>query len=81
MIDDAAWLFLLLQIFFFDLLGADNAIIIALACRRLPAEDTRRAVLFGAIGAILLRLGMILFANALLGVPLVKLMALGRSSS
>ena len=74
MIDTAGWLFLLLQIFFVDLLlGADNAIVIALACRRLPPEDTRRAVLFGAAGAIVLRLVMILFANALLGVPLVKL--------
>src|SRR5271166_6884975 len=74
MIDAANWLFLLLQIFFVDLLlGGDNAIVIALACRRLPPEDTRRAVLFGAIGAIALRLVMILFANALLGIPLVKL--------
>ncbi len=74
MIDTAAWLFLLLQIFFVDLLlGADNAIVIALACRRLPPEDTRRAVLLGAAGAIALRLVMILFANALLAVPLVKL--------
>ncbi len=74
MIDAAGWLFLLLQVFFVDLLlGADNAIVIALACRRLPPEDTRRAVLVGAIGAIVLRLVMILFANALLGVPLVKL--------
>jgi len=74
MINVAGWLFLLLQVFFVDLLlGADNAIVIALACRRLPPEDTRRAVLLGAIGAIALRLVMILFANALLGVPLVKL--------
>ena len=74
MIDTAGWLFLLLQIFFVDLmLGADNAVVIALACRRLPPEDTRRAVLIGAVGAIVLRLVMILFANALLGVPLVKL--------
>jgi len=74
MIDAADWLFLLLQVFFVDLLlGADNAIVIALACRRLPPEDTRRAVLLGAGGAIVLRLVMILFANALLGVPLVKL--------
>jgi YjbE family integral membrane protein len=74
MIDAVNWLFLLLQIFFVDLLlGADNAIVIALACRRLPPQDTRRAVLVGAIGAIALRLVMILFANALLGVPLVKL--------
>ncbi len=74
MIDAVGWLFLLLQIFFVDLLlGADNAIVIALACRRLPPEDTRRAVLLGAAGAIVLRLVMILFANTLLGVPLVKI--------
>ncbi len=74
MTDIAASLFLLLQIFFVDLLlGADNAIVIAMACGRLEPEDTRRAVLFGAAGAIMLRLAMLLFANALLGVPLVKL--------
>ncbi len=55
------------------MLGADNAIVIALACRRLPLQDARRAVAFGAAGAIVLRLAMVLFANALLGVPLVKL--------
>jgi YjbE family integral membrane protein len=73
-IDSASWFFLLLQVFFVDLLlGADNAIVIALACRRLPPRDARRAVAFGAAGAIVLRLSMVLFANALLGVPLVKL--------
>jgi YjbE family integral membrane protein len=73
-IDSASWFFLLLQVFFVDLLlGADNAIVIALACRRLPLQDARRAVAFGAAGAIVLRLAMVLFANALLGVPLVKL--------
>ena len=70
----AASLFLLMQIFFVDLLlGADNAVVIALACSRLRPEDTRRAVVLGAGGAIALRLVMILFANALLAVPLVKL--------
>jgi YjbE family integral membrane protein len=73
-IDGASWFFLLLQVFFVDLLlGADNAIVIALACRRLPPQDARRAVAVGAGGAIVLRLAMVLFANALLGVPLVKL--------
>jgi YjbE family integral membrane protein len=72
--DGAAWIFLLLQVFFVDLLlGADNAIVIALACRRLPPADAPRAVALGAAGAIVLRLSMVLFANALLGVPLVKL--------
>jgi YjbE family integral membrane protein len=74
LIDGAAWIFILLQIFFVDLLlGADNAIVIALACRKLPPKGARQAVLLGAIGAIVLRLVLILFANALLSVPLVKL--------
>lgn len=74
MTDAAGSLFLLLQIFFVDLLlGADNAIVIALACGRLRSEDTRRAIVLGAGGAIVLRLVMLMFADALLGVPLVKL--------
>jgi|SRR5271166_203622 len=73
MTDLAGWIFLLLQIFFLDLvLGADNAVVIALACGRLPPEEMKRAAAFGALGAIALRLCMILFANLLLGVPLVK---------
>ena len=76
MIDGAAWIVVLVQIFCVDLLlGADNAVVIALACSRLPAEETRRAVMLGAVGAIALRLGMLAFANALLDVPLVKLIA------
>jgi YjbE family integral membrane protein len=75
-IDGAAWIVVLVQIFCVDLLlGADNAVVIALACTRLPAEETRRAVMLGAVGAIALRLGMLAFANALLDVPLVKLVA------
>ncbi len=76
MIVSASWLFLLAQVFFVDLLlGADNAIVIALACRRLSAQDAGRALALGAGGAIVLRLFLVLFANALLGVPLVKLVA------
>jgi YjbE family integral membrane protein len=76
LIDGAAWIVVLVQILCVDLLlGADNAVVIALACSRLPAEETRRAVMLGAVGAIALRLGMLAFANALLEVPLVKLVA------
>jgi len=75
-IDGVAWVVVLVQIFCLDLLlGADNAVVIALACSRLPPEQTRRAVMLGAVGAIALRLGMLAFANALLDVPLVKLVA------
>ena len=69
MIDGAGWIVVLVQILCVDLLlGADNAVVIALACLRLPAEETRRAVMLGAVGAIALRLGMLAFANALLDV-------------
>jgi YjbE family integral membrane protein len=74
--DAAAWIVVLLQVFCVDLLlGTDNALVIALACSRLPAAETRQAVMLGAVGAIALRLGMLAFANALLVVPLVKLIA------
>jgi YjbE family integral membrane protein len=74
--DGVARIVVLAQILCIDLLlGADNAVAIALACARLPAEETRRAVVLGAVGAIALRLGMLAFANALLDVPLVKLIA------
>jgi YjbE family integral membrane protein len=76
LIDGAAWIVVLVQILCVDLLlGADNAVVVALACSRLPADETRRAVMLGAVGAIALRLCMLAFANALLEVPLVKLIA------
>ena len=74
MSDVAGWLFVLLQIFFVDLLlGTDNAVVIAFTCSKLPLKVARPAVLLGAVGAIGLRLVMILFANVLLGIPFVKL--------
>ena len=43
--DVAAWLVIPVQIFFVDLLlGADNALLIALACRSLGPEETRKAI-------------------------------------
>lgn len=73
--DGAAWLVIPVQIFFVDLLlGADNAVLIALACRSLGPEDARKAIVFGAGGAILLRLVLTVVASSLLALPLVKLM-------
>ncbi len=70
----AAWLVIPVQIFFVDLLlGADNALLIALACRSLGPEETRRAILLGTGGAILLRLVVTVLASSLLALPLVKL--------
>jgi YjbE family integral membrane protein len=70
----AGWIGVVIQIFFVDLLlGADNALIIGLACRSLRPEDARAATFLGAGGAIALRLALTTVATSLLGVPLVKL--------
>jgi YjbE family integral membrane protein len=54
------------------LLGGDNAVVIALACRNLPDAQRMRGVLWGTAGAILLRIVLIVFAVALLDVPFLK---------
>ena len=62
------------QIIIIDiLLGGDNAVVIALACRNLPASQRTKGILWGTAGAIILRVILIAFAVALLKVPLVKL--------
>jgi YjbE family integral membrane protein len=54
------------------LLGGDNAVVIALACRKLPASQRMQGVLWGTVGAIVLRVVLIAFAVALLDVPFLK---------
>ena len=62
------------QIIMIDiLLGGDNAIVIALACRNLPPELRRRGILWGTAGAIALRVVLIFFAMSLLALPYLKL--------
>ena len=73
-VDSPNWLFTPFQILLVDLLlGADNALVIALACRSLPAAEMRRAASLGIAGAIALRLAMTMVATSLLALPLVKL--------
>lgn len=55
------------------LLGGDNAVVIALACRKLPSAQRMQGVLWGTAGAIALRVVLIIFAVALLDVPFLKL--------
>jgi YjbE family integral membrane protein len=62
------------QIILIDiLLGGDNAVVIALACRNLPPKQRRLGVIWGSAGAIILRVILISFAVALLDVPALKL--------
>ncbi|WP_179403498.1 TerC family protein [Burkholderia guangdongensis] len=54
------------------LLGGDNAVVIALACRNLAPAQRMRGVLWGTAGAIVLRVALIAFAVVLLDVPFLK---------
>jgi YjbE family integral membrane protein len=61
------------QIILIDiLLGGDNAVVIALACRNLPAKQRMQGILWGTAGAIALRVALIAFALTLLSVPFLK---------
>ncbi|WP_374317887.1 TerC family protein [Aquabacterium sp.] len=55
------------------LLGGDNAVVIALACRNLPADLRRQGIVWGTLGAIALRVVLIFFALTLLSLPYLKL--------
>ena len=55
------------------LLSGDNAVVIALACRNLPPKQRRWGVIWGAVGAIVLRIILTFFAVKLLQLPYLKL--------
>ncbi|MDR5756089.1 TerC family protein [Caballeronia sp. LZ035] len=54
------------------LLGGDNAVVIALACRNLPDRQRTRGIVLGTLGAIILRVVLIAFAVLLLDIPFLK---------
>ncbi len=54
------------------LLGGDNAVVIALACRKLDHKRRLQGIVWGTVGAIALRVVLIAFALALLGIPYLK---------
>ena len=63
----------LFQIVLIDiLLGGDNAVVIALACRNLPKQQRMQGILWGTAGAIILRVVLIFFALTLLDLPFLK---------
>jgi YjbE family integral membrane protein len=65
-----AWWSALLAIILIDLvLAGDNAIVIALAARRLPPQLQKRAIVWGTVGAIVVRSAMTLGVVWLLKVP------------
>src|SRR5216684_6392060 len=56
------------------LLSGDNALVIALAVRALPARKRIVGQLWGAIGAVVLRLVFVAIVSVLLRVPLLQLL-------
>jgi len=72
--DASTFLLAVLQIIMIDiLLGGDNAVVIALACRKLPPAQRTKGILWGTAGAIVLRVILIFFALQLLSIPFLKL--------
>ena len=70
----AAFWIAVLQIILIDiLLGGDNAVVIALACRKLPDAQRKKGIFWGVVGAIGLRIVMIFFALQLLAIPWLKI--------
>lgn len=66
----AAWWSALMAIVLIDLvLAGDNAIVIALAARQLPAHLKKKAILWGTIGAIVVRSVMTVGVVWLLKIP------------
>jgi YjbE family integral membrane protein len=63
-----------MQIIAIDIvLGGDNAVVIALASRRLPEAQRKLAIFWGVFGAIALRVVLIFFALKLLAIPYLKI--------
>ncbi len=67
------WVALLQIIMINIVLSGDNAIVIALASRSLPPAQQKKAIIFGSVGAIVLRIVLTFFAVVLLNQPYLKL--------
>jgi len=72
-VTQAFWIGLLKIIGVNIILSGDNAVVIALAARSLPAKQQKQAIFWGAGAAIVLRIILTLFAVVLLTLPWLKL--------
>ena len=62
------------QIILIDIvLSGDNAVVIALACRNLSAEQRRFGIFWGVAGAVSLRVVLTVFAALVMNMPWLKL--------
>lgn len=67
------FIIILAQIVMIDLLlGGDNAVVIALACRKLPPHLQKKAIVIGTLGAVVARVILLIIAVKLLALPWLK---------
>jgi len=71
--DAAFWAALLSIIIANILLSGDNAVVIALASRNLPADQQKKAIFWGSAAAIVLRVILTITAVQLLSLPYLKI--------
>src|SRR5262245_54268621 len=71
--DPVFWTALLKIIGVNIVLSGDNAVVIALAARSLPAKQQKQAIFWGSGAAIVMRIILTIFAVALLALPWLKL--------
>lgn len=72
---DLSFLTKVLSIIVIDLvLSGDNAVVIGMAARGLPAASRRRAIILGGVGAVALRIMFTAMAALLLDVPFLQAM-------
>jgi len=66
-------LYALLAIIILDLiLSGDNAVVIALASRKLPEAEKKKAIIYGTIGAVVFRVIFTLLAVWLMAIPYLQ---------
>ncbi|RYL89748.1 TerC family protein [Sporolactobacillus sp. THM7-4] len=71
---DLGVLLFIIKIIFIDIiLGGDNAVVIALACRRLPEKQRNRAIFIGTGLAVIVRIGLTAMIVSLLNIPYLLL--------
>ncbi len=73
MLDAEFWGRLLLVLWVNLILSGDNAVVIAMAARRLEGSQRKRAIFWGAAGAVLLRLIFAAIVVYLLKIPFLQL--------
>src|SRR5262245_30801576 len=71
--DPQIWARLLELSFLNVLLSGDNAVVIALAVRALPGRQRWLGMVWGTVGAVVLRLVFVAIVAALLQIPLLRL--------